>query len=52
VLVPFWTKRLGKKMLYARQVSPRGGNLLCTDEGARVLLEGRCALYLTGEIEV
>jgi PhzF family phenazine biosynthesis protein len=52
VLVPFWTKRLGKKMLYARQVSPRGGNLVCTDEGARVRLEGRCALYLTGEIEV
>jgi PhzF family phenazine biosynthesis protein len=52
VLVPFWAKRLRKKTLHARQVSPRGGDLYCTDEGAKVLLEGTCVLYLTGEIEV
>ena len=51
-LVPFWAKRLGKKTLKARQVSPRGGNLLCTDDGARTILAGRCALYMRGEIEV
>lgn len=51
-LTPYWAKRLDKKTLTARQVSPRGGNLLCTDEGARTALTGACALYLTGEIAV
>jgi predicted PhzF superfamily epimerase YddE/YHI9 len=51
-LVPFWAKRLGKKTLKARQVSPRGGNLLCTDNGQRTILAGSCALYLKGEITV
>ncbi|HEY7979188.1 MAG TPA: PhzF family phenazine biosynthesis protein [Rhizomicrobium sp.] len=51
-LVPYWSKRLGKKTLKARQVSPRGGNLLCTDDGARTILSGGCALYMRGEIEV
>ena len=49
-LVPFWAKRLGKKTLKARQGSPRGGNLLCTDDGARTILSGNCALYMRGEI--
>jgi len=51
-LTPFWARRLGKKTLHARQVSPRGGDLLCTDDGTRTILEGPCALYLSGEIEV
>ncbi|MEP6829845.1 MAG: PhzF family phenazine biosynthesis protein [Rhizomicrobium sp.] len=51
-LTPFWAKRLGRKQLKARQASPRGGDLLCTDDGEHVILEGPCALYLTGEIEV
>jgi PhzF family phenazine biosynthesis protein len=51
-LTPFWSKRLGKKTLKARQVSPRGGDLLCTNDGARTVIQGDCALYLTGEIEV
>jgi len=51
-LTPYWAQRLGKKTLKARQVSPRGGDLVCTDDSARTILEGTCALYLTGEIEV
>ena len=51
-LTPFWARRLGKKTLKARQASPRGGDLLCTDDGARTILQGDCALYLTGEIEI
>jgi len=51
-LTPFWARRLGKKTLKARQASARGGDLLCTDDGARTLIQGDCALYLTGEIEV
>ena len=51
-LTPFWAKRLGKKTLNARQASARGGDLLCTDDGARTIIQGDCALYLTGEIEI
>jgi PhzF family phenazine biosynthesis protein len=51
-LTPFWAQRLGKKTLKARQASKRGGDLLCTDAGERVVIVGECALYLTGEIEV
>ena len=51
-LTPFWAKRLGKTVLKARQASKRGGDLLCTDAGERVVIAGDCALYLTGEIEV
>ena len=50
ILTPFWAERLSKKTLRARQVSPRGGNLTCTDDGARTVIAGRCALYLKGEI--
>lgn len=52
ILTPFWAKRLAKKTLKARQVSPRGGDLTCTDDGARTIIAGRCALYLKGEIFV
>jgi predicted PhzF superfamily epimerase YddE/YHI9 len=51
-LTPFWAKRQGKNVLKARQASARGGDLLCTDAGARTIIQGECALYLTGEIEV
>ena len=51
-LTPFWARRLGKKTLKARQASARGGDLLCTDDGARTIIQGDCALYLTGEIEI
>ncbi|HWU27118.1 MAG TPA: PhzF family phenazine biosynthesis protein [Rhizomicrobium sp.] len=51
-LTPFWSKRLDKKQLKARQVSPRGGNLDCIDDDGRTLLSGACSLYLKGEITV
>jgi PhzF family phenazine biosynthesis protein len=51
-LTPFWAKRLGKKTLKARQASPRGGDLICTDDGTRTIIQGDCALYLTGEIQI
>jgi predicted PhzF superfamily epimerase YddE/YHI9 len=52
ILTPFWAKRLSKKTMRVRQVSPRGGDLTCTDEGLRTVIAGTCALYLTGEITV
>jgi PhzF family phenazine biosynthesis protein len=51
-LTPFWAKRLGKKTMKARQISPRGGTLTCTDDGARTILSGPCALYMRAEIEI
>jgi hypothetical protein len=52
ILTPFWAKRLAKKTMKARQVSPRGGDLICMDEGARTVIAGKCAPYLVGEISV
>lgn len=51
-LTPFWAKRLDKTTLLAHQASARGGDLVCTDAGTRTIIEGSCALYLTGEIEI
>jgi predicted PhzF superfamily epimerase YddE/YHI9 len=49
-LIPYWAKRLGKSLLFARQVSPRGGELHCEDRGDRVAIAGRAVLYLEGTI--
>jgi PhzF family phenazine biosynthesis protein len=51
-LVPYWSRRLGKASLFARQVSSRGGELWCEDRGERVSIAGRCVKYLEGTIEL
>ena len=51
-LTPFWSGRLGKTELTARQVSARGGYLKCTMLGERVEISGQAAFYLSGEISV
>lgn len=51
-LLPFWSARLGKNPLRARQISARTGDLLCTLDGDRARLAGRAMLYLRGEIAV
>jgi PhzF family phenazine biosynthesis protein len=51
-LIPFWSRRLGKRTLHARQVSPRGGELFCEDLGERVIIAGRAAPFLEGTIEL
>jgi PhzF family phenazine biosynthesis protein len=52
VLTPYWADRLGKKELTARQISARGGDLLCALRTDRVTLAGRAVLYLEGTINV
>lgn len=52
VLTPYWADRLGKNQLSARQISARGGDLLCTLRGDRVTLAGHAVLYLEGTIAV
>jgi PhzF family phenazine biosynthesis protein len=49
-LIPYWSKRLGRRRLVGRQVSKRGGELVCEDRGARVIIAGRAALVLEGRI--
>jgi len=51
-LTGYWAKRLGRERLHARQMSPRGGDLFCTDRGDRVTVAGRAAFYLEGTIDV
>jgi PhzF family phenazine biosynthesis protein len=51
-LAPYWSAKLGKPRLLARQVSARGGELHCEMAGARVLISGSTVEYLRGEINV
>lgn len=51
-LTPYWSTRLGKKNLTARQVSSRGGFLKCEQADNRVLISGEAVLYMKGEIYV
>jgi PhzF family phenazine biosynthesis protein len=50
VLIPYWSDRLGKTSMTARQLSKRGGFLWCEDAGERVRIGGKAVLYLSGEI--
>jgi PhzF family phenazine biosynthesis protein len=51
-LTPYWTRRLGRSPLNARQISRRGGALRCTLVGPRVEIAGRVVPYLEGTISV
>ena len=49
-LIPYWSKKLNKKNLHAMQISKRGGELKCADNGGRVSIGGNAVLYLKGKI--
>ncbi|MEL7150296.1 MAG: PhzF family phenazine biosynthesis protein [Pseudomonadota bacterium] len=49
-LVPYWAGRLGRTRLTAHQASPRGGDLKCTLDGDRVILEGNCVTFMKAEV--
>ncbi len=51
-LIPFWSEKLGKKKMIAKQLSKRGGTVHCEQRGERVLMGGSAIFYLKGEIEV
>ena len=50
LLIPFWSERLGKERMVARQLSKRGGTLYVQLAGDRVKIGGHAALYLKGEL--
>lgn len=52
LLAPYWSKRLNKTDLHARQVSERGGEIFCQYTGDRVLISGNAVLYMQGCINV
>ena len=49
-LIPYWSQRLGKRELLARQLSNRGGELYCAARGERVGIAGLAVLCLEGVI--
>lgn len=51
-LTPYWAKALGKTKLKAKQLSKRGGEILCELNNDRVLLTGKSVTYMKGKIEI
>jgi len=49
-LIPYWSARLGKKELLAYQLSDRGGQLFCKNDGDRVQVGGKAITYSTGRL--
>ncbi len=49
-LIPYWSNRLSKADMIARQLSKRGGELYCSHQGDRVMIGGRAITYLRGEL--
>lgn len=50
-LAPYWAEKLGKDSLRAYQASARGGELLLTCAGERVLIGGQAVTVLRGEMD-
>jgi PhzF family phenazine biosynthesis protein len=51
-LIPYWAERLGKRELFAKQISARGGELWCEHLGERVTMAGDAVLYLRGKAHI
>jgi len=51
-LIPFWSEKLGKKIMKAKQLSERGGDIYCEQNGERVVIGGKCVFYMKGEFEI
>ena len=51
-LIPFWSYKLGKNKMTAKQLSKRGGDVYCEQKGDRVIMGGNCVFYMKGEIEL
>ncbi len=51
-LIPFWSYKLGKEKMKAKQLSKRGGDIYCEQKGERVIMGGQCVFYMKGLIEI
>ena len=51
-LAPYWSHRLSRNTLRARQLSQRGGNVTCRLKDDRVVLMGNAVIFLRGYLEL
>lgn len=51
-LAPYWSTRLGRRDMSARQVSPRGGRLRVADRGERVGIAGHAVTLIAGTLRL
>lgn len=52
VLTPYWSSALGKRTLFARQLSSRGGEVWVEDRGERVGISGECVPIAEGTLTI
>lgn len=51
-LIPFWSEKLGKKKMQARQLSQRVGDVYCEQLGERVIMGGKAVFYMEGKFTI
>jgi predicted PhzF superfamily epimerase YddE/YHI9 len=51
-LTPYWSSKLGKDTLNAKQVSKRSGYIRCQARGERIILAGRAVTFMEAEIDI
>ncbi|RDY59938.1 PhzF family phenazine biosynthesis protein [Flagellimonas nanhaiensis] len=51
-MTPYWSQILNKNKMTAKQLSKRGGDLVCEHLGDRVKISGKAMPYLIGEIDI
>lgn len=51
-IIPYWKDVLGKNELVAYQASKRGGTLYCRQDGEKIFMAGKAALYSIDELFV
>lgn len=52
ILAPYWSRRLGKPTLKARQLSQRRGEFHVTCREDHIILRGRARLYMQGKVPI
>ena len=52
LIAPYWSERLGKKKIIARQASARGGILHCEIFGERVKISGSAVLFAVADLKI
>lgn len=52
MLIPYWSKRLDKIVLRAKQLSSRGGEMFCETRGQRVIVAGQAVRYSEGYLDL
>jgi PhzF family phenazine biosynthesis protein len=52
LLVPYWVQKLQKQKFHARQLSHRGGEVICELDKNKVLLHGNAVMYMQGMMTI